>query len=151
MPQSLDQIFVHLVFSTRKRERSLSDDVRDELHAYIAGIIRNHNGTLLKAGSVEDHIHLLLAHPRTIAPAELVKRIKTSSTKWLCEGKGERFRTFRWQAGYGIFSISPSHRASLEEYISNQAIHHRKETFQEEYRRLLQKYEIQFDERYVWD
>jgi len=150
MPQSLAQILVHLVFSTKNRVPLLGDDIRDELHAYIGGIIGNHKGTLLKSGSVSDHIHLLIAHPRTFAPSELVQEIKTGSSKWL-KTKAAPYAEFHWQAGYGIFSISPTHRPALERYIGNQAEHHRIVTFQEEYRRLLETYEIPFDERYVWD
>lgn len=150
MPQSLAQILVHLVFSTKNREALLADDIRDELHAYIGGIVENQKGALLKSGSVADHIHLLIAHPRTCAPSELVQEIKTGSSKWL-KTKAARYADFHWQGGYGIFSISPTHRAALEQYIGNQAEHHRVVTFQEEYRRLLAKHGIQFDERYVWD
>lgn len=150
MPQSLAQILVHLVFSTKNREPVLADDLRDELHAYIGGIVENLQGTLLKSGSVADHIHLLIAHPRTCAPSDLVKEIKTGSSKWL-KTKSARYAGFHWQGGYGIFSISPAHRQAVEQYIGNQAEHHHTVTFQEEYRRLLEKYEIQFDERYVWD
>lgn len=150
MPQSLSQILVHLVFSTKHREAVLADDIRDELHAYMGGIVENLKGTLLKAGSVADHIHLLIAHPRTCAPSELVQELKTGSSKWL-KTKGARYADFHWQGGYGIFSISPAHRPGLEAYIANQAEHHRKVTFQEEYRRLLGKYGVGYDERYVWD
>lgn len=150
MPQSLAQILVHLVFSTKNREPRLDDEVRDDLHAYIGGIVENQKGILLKSGSVSDHIHLLIAHPRTTAPSELVQDIKTGSSKWL-KTKGARYANFQWQAGYGIFSISPSHRSVLEQYIANQVEHHRKVTFQEEYRRLLNRYDMVFDERYVWD
>lgn len=150
MPQSLAQILVHLVFSTRRREPVLAEDLRDELHAYIGGIVANRKGTLLKAGSVADHIHLLLAHPRTCSPADLVEEIKTGSSKWL-KTKSPRLMQFHWQGGYGVFSISPAHRPALERYIAGQAEHHRKVTFQEEYRRLLEKYGIEYDERYVWD
>ena len=150
MAQSLSQILVHLVFSTKNRDALLADDIRDELHAYIGGIVENHKGTLLKAGSVADHIHLLIAHPRTCAPSDLVREIKTGSSKWL-KTRAARYNTFHWQSGYGIFSISPTHRPALEQYIAKQAEHHRNTMFQEEYRSLLNKYGIQFDERYVWD
>ena len=150
MLQSLAQILVHLVFSTKGREPWLADDIRDELHAYIGGIVENHNGPLLNSGSVADHIHLLVAHPRMTAPSDLVQDIKTGSSKWL-KTKGAKYANFHWQGGYGIFSISPSHRLALEEYIGKQSEHHRKVTFQEEYRRLLSRYEVAFDERYVWD
>ena len=150
MPQSLAQILVHLIFSTKNREPLLPDDLRDELHAYIGGIVENHKGTLLKAGSVADHVHLLIAHPRTCSPSELLQEIKTGSSKWL-KTKSQLLTHFQWQGGYGIFSISPSHRPALERYIAGQAEHHRAVTFQEEYRRLLEKYGIEYDERYVWD
>ncbi len=97
-----------------------------------------------------DHVHLLIAHPRTCSPADLVLEIKTGTSKWI-KTKAPRYADFHWQTGYGVFSISPSHRPALEQYIANQAEHHRKVTFQEEYRRLLTKYAIPFDERYVWD
>ena len=105
---------------------------------------------LLQAGSVEDHIHLLLTHPRTISPAKLVQEIKTGSSKWI-KTKGVRFTKFAWQTGYGIFSISPSHQQAVVKYIENQAEHHRNNSFQDEYRNLLAKYNVPFDERYVWD
>ena len=148
MPQSLAQILVHYVFSTKNRARWIDDDVRDNLHGYIGGIVDNLSGTLLKAGSVEDHIHLLIAHPRTCSPAQMVEAVKTGSSKWI---KTEGVPNFYWQDGYGAFSISPSHRAALENYIANQREHHRKVTFEDEYRALLKKYGIAFDERYVWD
>ena len=150
MPQSLAKILVHIVFSTKERAPRIDDQIRDELHSYIGGIVENHRGALLKAGSVQDHIHLLLAHPRTISPSELVKEIKIGSAKWV-KTKGDQFNHFQWQTGYGVFSISPSHRSAVEEYIGNQAEHHQVVSFEEEYRRLLTKYEIEFDERYVWD
>ncbi len=150
MAQSLAQILVHLVFSTKNRDPWLADDVRDELHAYLTGIVANQQGTLLKVGSVSDHVHLLIAHPRTCAPSELVQEIETGSSKWL-KTKGARYGAFHWQGGYGMFSVSPAHRPALETYLANQAAHHHKVTFQEEYRRMLRKYDIVFDERYVWD
>jgi REP element-mobilizing transposase RayT len=150
MPQSLAQILVHLVFSTKNREAVLGDEIRDELHAYIGGIVENLKGVLLKAGSVEDHIHLLIVHPRTCSPSDLVQEVKTGSSKWL-KTKGARYGEFHWQNGFGMFSVSPGHRLAVEEYLENQKEHHRKVTFQEEYRKLLAKYEVSYDERYVWD
>ena len=150
MPQSLAQILVHLVFSTKHREPVLEDTIHDELHAYTGGIIANLNGRLLKAGSVADHIHLLIAHPRTCSPADLVLDIKIGSSKWL-KTRGPRYGDFHWQNGYGIFSVSPSGRPTIESYLEGQAEHHRKIAFQDEYRALLRKHGIEFDERYVWD
>jgi putative transposase len=150
MPQSLAKILVHLVFSTKNREPRLVENLREDLHAYIGGIVEKLHGTLLKAGSVADHIHLLVALPRTCTPSELIQQIKIGSSKWL-KTKGAQFAEFHWQSGYGMFSISPSHRVELESYIANQAEHHRKVTFQDEYLKLLKKYDLQFDENYVWD
>ena len=150
MPQSLASLLAHLVFSTKNRERWLPDELRDQLHAYIGGILASHGGILLKAGSVEDHIHLLVSHPRTMSPADLVKTIKIATSKWL-KDRDRSFAGFQWQAGYGIFSISPGHRPALERYLANQAEHHRGTDFQEEYRRLLSRYGVEWDERYVWD
>ncbi len=150
MPQSLAQIFVHVIFSTKNREPVLDDSIHPELHDYVGGIVKNLGGALLAAGSVADHIHLLISHPRTCAPAELVQEIKTGSSKWL-KTRGPRYAAFHWQSGYGIFSVSPLHRVDVEKYLANQAEHHRVVSFQEEYRKLLRKYGIEFDERYVWD
>ena len=149
MPQSLSQILIHYVFSTKNRERWIHDEHRNELHAYVGGIVDEHKGALLAAGSVEDHIHLLVVQPRTISVADLVQEIKTGSSKWIETKSG--FSGFYWQNGYGAFSISPSHRRALEIYFAGQAEHHRSVTFQEEYRRLLAKYQIEYDEKYVWD
>ncbi|WP_367873242.1 IS200/IS605 family transposase [Luteolibacter sp. Populi] len=148
--QSLASLLVHLVFSTKDRKPWLDDDFRDDLHGYIGGILASVGGRLLAAGSVVDHIHLLISHPRTISPADLVKEIKIGSSKWVKE-RDRSFGAFHWQGGYGMFSISPGHGDQLEKYIANQAEHHRKTTFQDEFRRLLTRYGVEWDERYVWD
>ena len=150
MAHSLANILVHLVFSTKGRNRYLDDAIRDDLHGYIGGIVGNLRGKLLKAGSVEDHIHLLIALPRTCSPADLVKEIKTGSSKWI-KTQGANYRDFHWQTGYGFFSISPSHKEALEQYINNQAEHHKTVTFKDEYRRLMKKYGMEWNENYVWD
>jgi putative transposase len=100
VPQSLSSRLVHLVFSTKDREPMIHDDIRDELHAYIGGIAADCAGILLCAGSVEDHIHLLVSHPRTMTPADLVKEIKIVSSKWI-EARDKRLAAFHWQGGYG--------------------------------------------------
>jgi putative transposase len=150
VPQSLAQILVHVVFSTKNREPILDDAIRTDLHAYIGGIVAHHHGTLLKAGSVCDHVHLLLAHPRTFTPAELIQDMKTGSSKWI-KTRENRYRMFHWQAGYGIFSVSASHRPAIESYLERQAEHHRTISFQDEYRSLLRKHGIEWNEDYVWD
>ncbi len=150
MPQSLANILVHLVFSTKDRQPVLQDEWRDDMHGYIGGIIRRCGGDLLAANSVSDHVHLFFPLPRTITVADLVKEIKTGATKWIHE-RNPRLNGFHWQAGYGVFSVSPGHKDAVVQYIAGQQEHHRKVTFQDEYRRLLEKYNIQYDERFVWD
>lgn len=150
MPQSLANILVHLVFSTKERASMLDDAWRDDLHGYIGGIVRRCGTDLLAANSVADHIHLLFPLPRTISVAALVKEIKTGATNWI-QKRDPRCVEFHWQAGYGIFSVSPGHKDAVIQYIARQPEHHRVVSFQDEYRQLLEKYAIQYDERYVWD
>jgi putative transposase len=150
MPQSLANILVHLVFSTKERTPSLEDPWRDDLHRYISGVMRRCGAPLLAVNSVADHSHLLFPLPRTMAIADLVKEIKTGSTDWIRKQNPKILR-FQWQAGYGAFSVSPGHKQAVLSYIANQREHHLKESFQDEYRRLLEKYEIAYDEQYVWD
>src|SRR4051794_39871070 len=133
MSQSIAQILVHFVFSTKHREQWIADSEREDLHAYIGGVVDNLSGTLLAAGSVEDHIHLLLAHPRTATPAEVVEAMKTGSSKWI-KTRGRRYRGFHWQSGYGAFSINPSNRPVLERYFASQRAHHERVSFQDQYR-----------------
>lgn len=137
-------------FSTRDREPWIADTWRDELHGYIGGIIRRLGSDLLAAGSVEDHIHLLFPLPRTVAVSDLVKEVKSAATRWVHESPS-RPATFHWQSGYGAFSISPSHKKDACRYIVDRREHHRKVTFQQEYRKILGKYGVGDDERYVWD
>lgn len=150
MPQSLSNILVHLVFSTKDRTSWITDDWRDNLHSYMGGIIRRHGSDLLAAGSVEDHIHLFFPLPRTVSVSELVREIKSGSTRWIHESP-LRPTGFRWQSGYGAFSVSPSHKDSLCRYIARQRDHHTHISFPDEYRTLLTQYKIPHDERYMWD
>jgi putative transposase len=108
-----------------------------------------HDGALLKAGSVADHIHKLISHPRTFAPADIIQHVKTGSSKWI-KSRGNRYRMFHWQAGYGV-SVSASHRPAVESYLECQVEHHRTISFQDEYRSLLRKHDIEWNEDYVWD
>ena len=151
MAQSLAKILLHLVFSTKERRPFLKDQVlREELHRYLGGILTNLECQPLIIGGVEDHVHLLFAHPRTATVADVVKELKRGSTVWL-KTKAPVLSDFAWQSGYGVFSIGQSQVEDVRGYIAGQEEHHRKISFQEEFRRLLQRYEIAFDERYVWD
>jgi putative transposase len=151
MPQSLAKIYVHLVFSTKHRQPFLTDkQIRNDCHAYLAGTCKQRGSVSLLVGGVEDHVHILCTLSREEAVAVLVRELKRESSKWLKE-KSAALRDFYWQAGYGVFSVSPAHVEALKRYIADQEAHHRRESFQEEYRRLLGKYGVVFDERYVWD
>ncbi|MEO5803950.1 MAG: IS200/IS605 family transposase [Verrucomicrobiota bacterium] len=150
MAQSLSKILIHLVFSTKHRERLLSDDVRSELHPYMNKILVEMDSPAIAIGSVEDHIHILFRLSKNHALCKVIEEVKTSSSKWI-KTKGAQFRNFHWQSGYGAFSVSQSNVEEVRAYIANQKEHHRTKTFQEEFRTFLKKYEVDFDERYVWD
>ena len=150
MPQSLSKILVHTVFSTKDRRPFLRNKpLRDELHHYIGGILTNLQCQPIVVGGVEDHVHCLCALSRTCTAADMVKEVKRGSSLWI-KTKSNDLQDFAWQEGYGIFSIGFSQIESAKEYIAGQEEHHRKISFQEEFRQLLQRYGIEFDERYVW-
>ncbi|MCW1887773.1 IS200/IS605 family transposase [Luteolibacter flavescens] len=150
MPQSLSRVLVHLVFSTKNREPVLSATLQAELHPYLAGILDRIDCPSLRTGGVEDHVHMLFGLSRTKTIADVVETVKTASSKWL-KARDPRLAGFHWQAGYAAFSVSQSDAEKVVDYIAGQAEHHRKRTFQEEYRLLLAKYHVAFDEQYVWD
>jgi REP element-mobilizing transposase RayT len=151
MPQSLAQIYLHIVFSTKERRPFLHNQaILDETYHFLGGICNNLGCQVLRVGGVADHVHILCRLTRTISVAELVKELKRESSHWL-KTKSTDLAEFFWQGGYGAFSVSPGHIEALLDYIAKQEEHHRKETFQEEFRRLLTKYGLEWDERYVWD
>jgi len=118
MSQSLANIVVHLVFSTKERRPLLRDQERGQLHAYIAGILKNHDSPLIEINSVRDHIHILFAQSKNHAPAKVVEQVKTASSGWI-KTVDSWYSDFAWQAGYGEFSVSPMHIEAVREYIRN--------------------------------
>ena len=150
MPQSLALVLVHLVFSTKDRLPLLADPVRPALHAYLATVARAAGCECPRVGGVADHVHLAVRLSRTISIARLVEELKTASSKWL-KTQAPALAAFAWQRGYGAFSVGPGDGDALLAYIDNQGEHHRQRTFQEEYCAFLVRYQIPFDERYVWD
>ncbi len=151
MPQSDAQIYLHIVFSTKDRRPFLQDkDLRMRLHDYIGGTCRELDCPSLQVGGVDDHVHILCRFARTITVADLIREIKRESSKWI-KDKHPGVAEFQWQAGYGAFSVSPPHVEKLKAYIEDQEQHHRTESFQDELRRLMKLYGIEWDERYVWD
>jgi putative transposase len=151
MSQSLVQIYVHIVFSTKNRQPFLKDRAfRERTHAYLKGICENQGSLSLKIGGTEDHVHILCRLSKTLDVSTLIRELKRDSSKWIKDENPELV-DFYWQQGYGAFSVSPSHVDALMKYIANQEEHHRRETFQDEFRRLCKKYGVEIDERYVWD
>jgi putative transposase len=150
MPQSLASIVLHVIFSTKNRQPILSTEIRQELHPYIAVVLHEIDCPPLQVGGAADHVHALFFLARTLTVASIIESIKTSSSKWM-KTKGRQFEHFRWQAGFGVFSVSRSNADSVAAYICNQDEHHRKITFQEEYRQFLERHRQNCDERYMWD
>ena len=151
MPQSLAEVYFHIVFSTKNRIPFLSDrDLRQETHAYLAGACRNLGCPSIIVGGVEDHVHILCRFGKSITIVDLIKGLKVESSKW-AKARDPSLRDFYWQAGYGLFSTAPDRLSRLREYIATQEERHRKMSFQDEFRKLLKAYDVEYDERYVWD
>jgi len=152
MPQSLSKVLVHIVYSTKGRHPWLqNEEIRTQLYAYKAAILRDNVDTpTLNIGGVEDHVHAICLLSRKFAIKDVIEEAKTETTKWL-KKQGSQYADFHWQAGYGIFSVSESNASEVKRYIANQAEHHKKMTFQEEFRALCQRHGLDIDERYVWD
>jgi REP element-mobilizing transposase RayT len=150
MPQSLAKILIHIIYSTKNRERVLGDDLRDELHRYTAGILKGWDSPAIIINSVEDHLHALVSLARTHSISEIVEQMKKGSSKWL-KTKEPALAEFHWQNGYGAFSVSQSSVADVVKYIEDQKEHHKHRSFQEEFREFLKRYQVPYDERYVWD
>jgi len=150
MPQSLACLHIHLIFSTKNRERTITDSIRDLLHSYMATVLQNLGCAPLLINSVEDHVHLLFDLARTVPVSHVVEDVKKSSSKWI-KTMGAGFGTFAWQSGYGAFAVSESNVDVVRSYIARQREHHHRKTFQEEYREFLLRHRIAFDEKYVWD
>jgi REP element-mobilizing transposase RayT len=150
MSQSLALLLVHVIFSTKDRAPFLRRELRSELHAYLATVTRNLGCECFLVGGVEDHVHLAVGLSRTLTAAKLVEQLKTASSHWIKTESPDLHR-FSWQSGYAMFSVSPQALPELKAYIADQEAHHHRASFQDELRRLLTKYEVAFDERYLWD
>lgn len=150
MPQSLANLYVHLIFSTKNREPYLQKRFRSDLHPYMATVLANLKCPAVLINSVDDHVHILFNMGRTVTLAQVVEDVKKSSSQWI-KTQSPELASFSWQAGYGAFSVSESNAPAVANYIQNQEEHHRKKTFQEEYREFLTKHKIAYDEQYLWD
>jgi REP element-mobilizing transposase RayT len=150
MAQSLSNVLLHIVFSTKNRDPYIDIEIEEELFKYIAGTCRNHGCPSHEIGGADDHIHIACTLARTMAISELIEEIKTGSSKWI-KAKGDKYTAFAWQNGYGAFSVGQSQLPDLKRYIGNQREHHRLTSFQDEYRQILARYAVEYGERYVWD
>ena len=149
MPQSFASVYLHIVYSTKKREPFITPELRTQLYPYLAATAQ-HNGTkTLDIGGMPDHVHLLLSFGREVTIADVVKAIKGTSSRWVHDMFPHI--PFEWQAGYGSFSVGFPELPALRAYIANQETHHKNVTFQDEYRELLSRHGLEWDEKYVWD
>jgi len=148
MSQSLAKVNVHIVFSTKYAQPVIPEMLRSDLQAYLIGVCKNLGSYVYELYANPGHIHILCTLPRTRSIAELMSKIKTSSSKWM---KLKGVNNFDWQDGYAIFSVSASKIEAVSRYVMNQSEHHKKVTFQDELREFFKEYGVEYDERYVWD
>ncbi|OFV95025.1 MAG: transposase [Acidobacteria bacterium RIFCSPLOWO2_02_FULL_61_28] len=150
MAQTFTNLLTHVIFSTKGRVRSIQPQWKPRLLAYMGGIIRELDGKAVAIDGTGDHVHMLLWMPPTRSISETLRVLKTNSSRWVNRERGMR-RDFTWQAGYGAFSVSHSNAPAVVRYIRGQEKHHRRVSFQEEFVKLLQKNNIEYDERYIWE
>jgi REP element-mobilizing transposase RayT len=149
MPQSFACLHYHFVFSNKNRTPTLVAGLRPRLFEYFGGILRAEGGRLVAAGGVDDHVHLLAGLSREMSVAVALRLLKTNSSRWL-HGNAA-MPSFAWQNGYAAFTVNRSQMGAVERYLARQEDHHRKLTFQDEFRALLRRHDIEFGERYLWD
>jgi len=150
MPQSHSFILVHYIWSTKDRRRFIETGFQPRLHAYLATVTRDLECGCFRVGGTEDHVHLAVRQSRKVTAADFVEKVKVASSRWAKEN-GDRLDKCAWQRGYGVFSVGPKDLDALVAYIDGQEEHHREVTFQEEYRKFLRQYGIEYDERYAWN
>ena len=149
MAQSLSLLLCHIIFSTKNRERYLTLKISAGLYPYMAVVLRNIECGAIQIGGTSDHVHVFCTLSKTLSVSDTIKEIKIATSKWL-KTKGPELKAFRWKNGYGAFSVSPSNKDKVQRYIIHQDEHHRKMSFQEEFRRFLKEYGIPYEEDYVW-
>jgi len=146
MANTYTSLHYHFTFSTKNREPWITQAIEERVWAYIGGVARAHKMTALQVGGIEDHNHAVVMAPLTLSPSQIAQFLKGDSSKWIHE-EFPKLRGFEWQAGYGGFTVSKSQLRDVIKYIKNQRKHHHKKTFQEEYLELLQKHDVDYDER----
>ena len=149
MANTYTSLHYHVIFSTKNRLPWIKPNLESRIWSYIGGIARKRKMTALQIGGCDDHLHALVQAPPIYSPSEIAQYLKGESSKWIHE-EFPAMRDFIWQDGYGAFTVSKSDLPDVIRYIQNQREHHRKKTFQEEYLEFLNKYGIEYDERYLW-
>jgi REP element-mobilizing transposase RayT len=150
MPTTYTNLLYHIVFSTKQRQRLITNDFKEELYRYIGGIIRAEGGIQLEIGGTDDHVHILAKLKPAESVSQMLNRIKANSSKWINENEKSSVR-FAWQEGFAAFTVSESQVEPVRQYIRNQEQHHRRLTFQDELLAFLQRHGVEFDPRYLWD
>jgi REP element-mobilizing transposase RayT len=150
MPQSLSKIYAHITFSTKNRYPFINNEIEQELWAYLGGICKTLECSPIRVGGHLDHVHICCLLSKKITQIKLLEEIKKESSKWI-KTKGKQYEKFYWQNGYAIFSVNPSETEAVVGYIENQHEHHKRLTFQDELLAFLKKYNVEYDERYLWD
>ncbi len=150
MPQSLVKLLIHVIFSTKNRADLIMPEIENGLFGYMHGIVENNKSKLILANGTANHVHLLISLGKVISISELVGDIKRDSSVWI-KTQDFQFKSFHWQEGYGAFSVGQTQVEDVMKYVANQKEHHKKKSFENEMRDFYRKYEIEFDERYVWD
>jgi REP element-mobilizing transposase RayT len=146
MSHTCGNILLHFIWSTHERRPLITPEIRDDVFAYLGGIVREMDETALIVGGVADHVHMLVRARPMHAAAEIARVVKTNSSRWI----RERIPDFAWQTGYGVFSVSGSNVDAVTTYIASQEEHHRTHSFQDEFRAFLRKNGIVVDEKHVW-
>jgi putative transposase len=150
MANTYSSCFYHVVFSTKRREPMIKQEVENRVWKYIGGVARKHKMTALEVGGIEDHVHALVMAPPKYAPSQIAQFLKGDSSKWIHEELSD-LKFSSWQDGYGVFTVNKSLAPKVIEYIKNQRIHHQTESFEDEYRRLMYLHGVEYDERFLFD
>ena len=150
MSQSLSKVYVHITFSTKKRLNLIDKNIETSLYEYLGGTCKGLECNPVRIGGHKNHVHVLCLLSKKITQMKLLEELKKQSSKWI-KTKGYQYSNFYWQDGYGIFSINPNETERIIAYINNQHEHHKQQSFEDEFRELLKKYLVDYDERYIWD
>ena len=152
MGRTYTSLTFHIIFSTKYRRKLISRSIAERLYEYIGGIIREKKGVLLEIGGIEDHVHLMAGLPPTIAVSEMLRFVKSNSSKWINDlADNQAKNRFAWQPGFGAFSVSFSQQPVVSKYIQHQRQHHQKRTFKEEFLEILRSHQIDYDPKYVFE